>query len=129
MDYKIQTLCLFNSLFNVQCKGVQNLKMFVYHLESQKNSSKHNFKIRILENNFWRTLTYSGTKVQWKLQASGYHCLSSTLISQWVSKDMFDYIIILLPSLPAFPVRPACDYMRTIYYQVGNPPVVDCGPH
>jgi len=45
--YTIQTL--LNSLFN---NGVQNLKLFIDHLESQKYLCKHHFQVQISENAF-----------------------------------------------------------------------------
>jgi len=51
------------------------------------------YKMRISEDAFSVRIYMDGsTKVQWKLQASSFHHLGSTLISQWVSQDTIDYI-------------------------------------
>jgi len=68
----IQTLII--SLFNIRCNCVQNLKIFIDHLESQNTCASTTLKYEF-----------------WKIQASSYHCLGSKLISE----DTFDIIIII----------------------------------
>jgi len=59
----IQTL--FNSLFNIWCNGVQNFKMYIDNPE------------------FHNTCTITSLQCEfWKMQASSYRRLGSTLISR-----------------------------------------------